>query len=111
EKEGRMYLEFTVGSKFFPNKSWYQPELCDAVILSHEQLHFDISELYARKMRKRLAESQFTQNIKAEVKAIYKDVLRELNNFQNKYDRETDFSRNLNQQLIWNKMIANALKE
>ncbi|WP_276165872.1 DUF922 domain-containing protein [Zobellia alginiliquefaciens] len=111
EKEGQLYLDFVVQSEFYPNKSWYRPEICDSVILSHEQLHFDISELYARKFREQLAQTQFTMDAKAEVRTIYKAILRELMNFQNKYDRETNFSRDLHQQLLWNKQIEAALKE
>ena len=64
-------LDYRVSTFFYPYKSWYQPHLCDSLILSHEQLHFDISELFARKMRKRLASGTFTENVKAEVKQIY----------------------------------------
>lgn len=109
EKNGQLYVDFKVGCEFYPNKSWFRPELCDSLILSHEQLHFDIAELHARKMRNRLAETQFTKNIKDEVKTIYKAVIKELYIFQNKYDHKTNFSRNLEKQLIWNKMIADAL--
>ncbi|MBG47216.1 MAG: DUF922 domain-containing protein [Pseudozobellia sp.] len=111
EKEGQWYVNFEVGCEFYPDKSWYKPDQVDSVVLSHEQLHFDISELYARKLRKRLSETQFTSNIKEEVKTIYQKLLKELYVFQNKYDRETNFSRDGKQQLIWNDMIAKALKE
>ena len=79
--------------------------------MSHEQLHFDISELYARKMRNRLASTSFTQNVKAEVKQIYKEVLEELEEFQNLYDDQTNFSRDVEQQLIWNNKIEEALNK
>ncbi len=102
-------LDFTVNSYFYPNQSWYRPDLCDSVILGHEQLHFDISELYARKMRKQLNETRFTKNVKAEVRAIYKTITKELNDFQNRYDSETNFSRNREQQLLWNAKINEAL--
>ena len=111
EKDGRLYVDFKVGCEFYPNKSWYRPELCDSLILSHEQLHFDIAELHARKMRKTLAETKFTKNIKEEVKEIYKAIIKELYIYQNKYDRETNFSRDLQKQLVWNQMIAKALSE
>jgi hypothetical protein len=109
EKDGRWYLDIEVKCEFFPDKSWYRPELCDSITLSHEQLHFDIAELHARKMRKRLAGTQFTENVKEEVKAIYIDILKQLRQFQNKYDHETDFSRDLQQQLLWNRTIAEDL--
>ncbi len=108
---GEIELDYLVSTFFYPNKSWYQPSLCDSLILSHEQLHFDISELYARKMRNRLASSSFTQNVKAEFKQIYKEVLEELEEFQNLYDDQTNFSRDVEQQLIWNNKIQEALSK
>ncbi|MGB5500128.1 MAG: DUF922 domain-containing protein [Maribacter sp.] len=108
---GEIELDYAVSTFFYPNKSWYQPSLCDSLILSHEQLHFDISELYARKMRNRLASSSFTQNVKAEVKQIYKEVLEELEEFQNLYDDQTNFSRDMEQQLLWNNKIQEALSK
>lgn len=108
--KNKMELDYKVNTFFYPNKSWYQPSLCDTLILSHEQLHFDISELFARKMRERLATETFSQNVKAEVKKIYSEVLSELETFQNQYDKETDFSRDIEQQLIWNKKLQEALK-
>ena len=105
-----MKVDFKVDTYFYPNKSWYQPELCDDVILSHEQLHFDISELYARKLTERLNQAKFTRNnIKSKVKVIYRKINEELNDFQNKYDNETNFSRDREQQLIWNENIAQQL--
>jgi len=109
EQNGQQFLEIEVKCEFFPQKSWYRPELCDDVILSHEQLHFDIAELHARRFRKRLGEFNFTENVKQEVRDIYKQILKELSIFQNKYDRETDFSKDLQQQLLWNRAIAQEL--
>ena len=77
--------------------------------MGHEQLHFDITEVYARKLRQELAKTKFSKNAKAEVKEIYRNILKELNDFQNKYDSETNFSRDTVQQLIWNKKIKKAL--
>jgi hypothetical protein len=108
---GEIELDYLVSTFFYPDKSWNQPSLCDSLILSHEQLHFDISELYARKMRNRLASTSITQNVKAEVKQIYKEVLEELEEFQNLYDDQTNFSRDLEQQLIWNNKIEEALNK
>jgi len=104
-------VDFKIDTYFYPTKSWYQPELCDDIILSHEQLHFDISELYARELRKRLDAAAFThKNVKSKVRSIYRKINEELSEFQNKYDRETNFSRDREQQLIWNEKIKNALE-
>jgi hypothetical protein len=104
-------LDFEVNAFFYPNESWYKPDVCNDLILSHEQLHFDISELFARKMRKRLNETSFSDNVKAEIRKIYKETLKELADFQDRYDWETNFSRNREAQLRWNTQIAEALVE
>lgn len=102
-------LDFEVNAFFYPNESWYKPDYCDDLILSHEQLHFDISELFARKMRLKLERTSFTENVKSEIRDIYKNTLKELSEFQEKYDWETNFSRNAEAQLRWNARIQEAL--
>ena len=104
-------IDYTVSTFFYPNQSWYKPELCDKLILSHEQLHFDISELFARKMRRIMEQTRFTRNVKAEVRTIYRKINKELAEFQNVYDEETNFSRNREKQLEWNQKIKEALRK
>ncbi len=105
-------VDFEISTHFYPNESWYKPDLCDEVILGHEQLHFDISELFARKLRMEFSAATFThENVKKKIKALYKRNNQELSDFQNRYDAETNFSRNRDAQIIWNEKIAEALKE
>jgi len=104
-------LDYKVNAYFYPNESWYKPEVCTENTLEHEQLHFDIAELYARKMRNQLERTSFSDDVKAEVRKIYQDILRELQDFQDQYDWETNFSRNREKQIEWNHKIAKALKE
>lgn len=103
-------LDFEVSAFFYPRESWYKPAVCDDNILQHEQLHFDISELYARKMRFKLQRTAFSENVKQEIRDIYREILKELEDFQDKYDWETNFSRNREAQLEWNARIAEALE-
>ncbi|MDF0708703.1 DUF922 domain-containing protein [Flagellimonas okinawensis] len=104
-------LDFEVNAYFYPNESWYKPQLCDENTLAHEQLHFDITELFARKMRDKLRRTSFSDDVKAEVRKIYRDILKDLQDYQEKYDWETNFSRNREKQREWNQKVANALKE
>lgn len=106
---GKYKLDFQVDAFFYPDKSWYHPDLVDSVILSHEQLHFDISELYARKFRKILSQRVFSENVREEVKELFAEINRELSLFQDRYDLETDFSRNRGAQLEWNARISREL--
>ena len=104
-------VDFEISTHFYPHKSWYKPELCDEVILSHEQLHFDISELFTRKHRKELGAATFShENVRRKIKTLYNRNNEELNDFQNRYDTETNFSRNREQQLNWNEKIKVALR-
>lgn len=111
ERNGEYDLDFKVTTYFYPDKSWYHPKLCDAVVLNHEQLHFDISEIFARKFRERLHAKRFGRNVKAEVSALYRQVLRELDDFQELYDKQTDYSRDRKRQLEWNAKIHKALAQ
>lgn len=108
-KNDELKIDFRIFAFFYPSRSWYNPAVCNEVTLSHEQLHFDITELYARKMRAELQQAKFTKNVKTEVREIYKRTLRQLNDFQNKYDSETDYSRNMVVQQKWNTTIAEEL--
>lgn len=103
-------LDHRVTAYFYPDESWYRPELCNDNTLAHEQLHFDISELFARKMGARLDRTSFSDDVKAEVRRIYGDILLELKGVQDLYDQETDYSRNRAKQAQWNLRIAQALQ-
>ena len=110
ETNGNMEVDCTIDAFFYPDESWYQPGMANSNILSHEQRHFDITELFARKMRQRIAEYSFTKKVKAEVKGIYGDILKEMRDFQKQYDQETNYSRNVEEQMRWNNKIKNALE-
>lgn len=110
EKGGQMEVDCNIETFFYPESSWYIPETANEVILSHEQLHFDISELFARKMRERVARFSFTSRVKSEMKKIYEQILKELQTFQKRYDEETNFSREVEKQTEWNNKIAQALQ-
>ena len=110
EMDGYYEVDYEVNTFFYPDKSWYQPKMCDELVLSHEKLHFDITELYARKMRKLMDKTRFTANVRSEIKDIYQLILDELDAFQDRYDNETNFSRNRSAQLQWNEEISKALQ-
>lgn len=80
-------------------------------MLNHERLHFDITELYARKFRKQLQESTFTYNINDEMDKIHDVINKELGAMQKKYDNETDHSQIVEKQIEWEKYIAVELEK
>lgn len=109
--DGEMTMEYEVLSNFYPKLSWFKPTKVSDYILKHEQTHFDITELFARKLRKAMAETSFSNNPKKEVNAIYDQVERARRKFQNQYDAETDHSKNKSAELQWRLLVAQELQK
>ena len=99
----------TVEAHFYPNQSWYNKNHVNNIVLAHEQLHFDITELHARKLRKQIDEAHFSLNIKKEISKLHSNINIELKEFQNKYDSESDFSRSVITQKEWQIFVKQEL--
>src|SRR6476659_8430547 len=86
-------LTYTITCRFSKTNSWGRHKT--DYILKHEQGHFDITELFARKLAKELREYKFNPHkYQDDVGKIYKKLMDEKEEYQNKYDKETDLSRN-----------------
>jgi hypothetical protein len=101
------YKVYTVFKKY---KSWSKDTSLST--LSHEQLHFDIGELFARKMRKAMLK------LRAEKNKSINDYLKTLSNYHKEciqtndlYDTETAHGVYKSKQEEWNKKIAKELCE
>jgi hypothetical protein len=103
-------LTYTITCRFSKKTSWGRHKT--DYILQHEQGHFDITELFARKLAKELKAYKFNpRKYQDEVSKIYKKVMEEKEEYQNKYDKETDFSRNKQQQAEWLQKIKDELDD
>ncbi len=81
-------------------------------ILSHEQGHFDIAEIFARKLYRILKNYTFnTRSSPKEIPALYRQLMKEEGEFQNQYDSETNFSRDKPQQAAWLEKIQQELDQ
>ncbi len=103
-----------VTAKFHPTESWTRyPKLHNpGHALNHEKRHFDLCEIYARKIRQRLSETQFTRrNLNANLKTIFAELTKEHADEQIIYDHETEHSIDPEQQVIWNKIIDSRLED
>ena len=101
-----------VEAVFLCNKSWKRTSWISDEILEHEQKHFDIVELYARKLRRDIKALTYTsyEDVKAKTDSLYDLMDKELDVYQDKYDDETDASMDGNKQREWNKKIAEQIK-
>ncbi|WP_230080311.1 DUF922 domain-containing protein [Winogradskyella marina] len=101
----------TVQAHFYPNKSWYVKEKGNAYILAHEQLHFDITELYARKFRAQITKLTVNQNVKEQMKRLHATINEAVNETQKRYDEQTKHSMNREMQKQWEVTIQNELSK
>lgn len=99
----------SVEAHFYPNKSWYLKDKGDEYILGHEQLHFDITELYVRKFRQQLERLVVNQNIKEQMGQIHVAINDALDKTQKNYDAQTNHSINVEAQKYWQNFIKEEL--
>src|SRR5690606_36236150 len=77
----------SVESYFDCKLSYFKPSTQDSAVLAHEQLHFDITEIYARKFRKKVKEIYVNPKQFAGIhEAVYAEIFNEMVLKQDEYD-------------------------
>lgn len=109
EVNGVIDYEYEVACHFYPNESWYDKARASDYILKHEQTHFDISELHARMLRKHISEADFSLNVKQEIRALYEAAEVDRRVMQDKFDSESDHSKNKEMEYRWETFVAQQL--
>jgi hypothetical protein len=107
---GSTNFSYKIESRFSKTRSWglHKTEY----ILSHEQGHFDIAEIYARMLHKKMSEYHFNRKTyDKDLRKIYEEVTKEKEKTQNEYDGETRHSINKEKQAEWLKKIEKMLRE
>jgi hypothetical protein len=100
---------YHVAAFFLCHKSWKMP-WADAYALEHEQIHFNITELHAGKLRKELSRLKVTgDSLSQAFHNLVERILDENEAMQNRYDAETDFGRIPAMQLKWKKELNRLL--
>ncbi|MEQ8625263.1 MAG: DUF922 domain-containing protein [Vicingaceae bacterium] len=110
--DGEGMLTITINVCFFKNESWSKESNQNKVLLQHEQLHFDIAELHRRMIVKELMKAEFTKNnyeqkLDEIVNEYWSNSYRQM---QDKYDKETNFSRVFQAQINWNRFVSQQLR-
>ena len=95
-----------VEAHFYPEKSWVTKELADDYVLTHEQLHFDITELHVRKLRKQISEVKVSQNLDRILNTLHQNMNKALADMQNEYDIETGNSIKKIAQAHWTEFVS-----
>ena len=111
---GRSF-EFRVVAAFLPRQSWVKPAIVanpteSARTLRHEQTHFDLSEVHARRMRRYFSEL-FEPCMKTaeELGSLAERFVREESAAQRRYDEETSHGRVTRKQADWDAEVGRLL--
>jgi hypothetical protein len=105
---------FHVRTSFNPSQSWVRPGSQDDSLLRHEQMHFDLTELAARQLRKGLGglddpcRSSVTMD---EIDRVIATQRQSWEQEQKLYDRETANGTNENRQRYWDQTTQRRLDE
>ena len=106
---GSSGFNYSISCRFDKRKSWGR--IKNDYVLAHEQGHFDLAELYARKLNKALREYKYNERtVSKDVNRIYDNLMQEHHKIQNDYDFETDHSLKKAEQKEWFAKIAGELK-
>lgn len=106
-QDGKIIYE--VNACFEKDKSWVRAEGLNDYHLKHEQLHFDITELYARKLRDKLKNTSFKCHEKEKFDTFVKNHLVYWQAEQIQYDIDTQHSNNKTEQKKWEDKVKKEL--
>jgi hypothetical protein len=94
-------LIFNIEALFIKSKSYITQY--SEYVLKHEQIHFDICELYARKLRQKFTETNFAKvkSLENETTKMYTKITSELFKEEERYDKDTEHGLNSAKQKLW----------
>jgi hypothetical protein len=110
KEEGKATLLISVYCSFDKQLSWLKEKGKNPYILSHEQLHFDISYIGTLLFMKKVQQSTFKQEgYMDQLRAIYQQAVDNMEQLQHQYDTETNNGINTGKQAEWGLKIQEQL--
>ena len=113
----REAFDFRVIATFRPRQSWVKTvALSDSVFsrsaLRHEQTHFDLAEVHARRMRRYFATlAGACSKTDSELTNLAGRLIQEEKAEQQRYDAETNHGLRSERQAAWNAEVARQLQQ
>lgn len=102
ERDGQGRITAEVSCVFMPVESWVRPPAkASAQLLAHEQLHFDLAELHARRFARELPAQLGGAGPEAAFQRAHDRMMDRLREEQERYDRDTDHGRDAAAQARW----------
>jgi len=106
-------LEVNIISKAYmlKDQSWARGESKNEWTLNHEQRHFDITLIVMERLKHTLLHLEiYPDEYDSVINYYYLEAFREMNQLQDRYDRETRHGMDKGAQERWNKKLDHALK-
>ncbi|MGK0386126.1 MAG: hypothetical protein ACI849_000733 [Patiriisocius sp.] len=110
-RDGKVRVNYEVQSYFYPNNSWYKRGHVNAYVLAHEQTHFDISELFSRKLKQEFSVITKDKNFQSKAEKVYQQNEQERVVMQQLFDEESDHSRDSEQEEAWEAFVQKEIKK
>lgn len=114
-KVGCVDYEFSaqVKAMFTPSESWLRvPATATPALLRHEQLHFDLTEYHARKLRQKLSLARLDcEHLQPAFGTITKAAYLEWQREEARYDGETNHGLNQPKQQYWEQQVQQKLQQ
>lgn len=107
--------QISVTNTMEPASSWVVPSKADNAVLNHEQLHFDLNEVYRRKLECLLlgtsacagaTQQAAVDQLYAALHQTASAVLAKVSEMQALYDAQTSHSTNASEQARWQGLIS-----
>lgn len=103
---------FRVTTQFLPDQSWSRPDKRADATLAHEQAHFDLGEVTARRLRQALEALRLPCDAPdAGFLSVVAQFQQEDAAQQRSYDRQTMYGTDVEAQRTWERRIALWLKD
>jgi hypothetical protein len=108
-------LRFAVLATFSPKVSWVRPDIPGHAVagpqsLRHERTHFDLTELFARRLRRELGRlTRVCPGRESEVRRVFDRLAEESRREQERYDRETAHGMARDAQARWEREVRERL--
>jgi hypothetical protein len=109
-------LQAEIAALFLPRQSWVAQRiltsgLASRVGLQHEQVHFDLSEVYARRVRQRFATLEHPcPRTDDQLNQIAEEILREHSAAQRRFEDETRAGELESRQIEWRARVDKELE-
>lgn len=111
-RKDTLQITLTLQVFFIRSASWVRAGNMDSYSLAHEQLHFDITYLVARRFMNKIRQLPLTkEDYDSMIQYEYLESFREMNRLQDDFDGETRHGTVISAQLDWNRKIARDLEE